>query len=188
MTAIKTEEERARLDELYALVEAEMDHSAGSGEMPEKAEAGKGQEPFDNTRSDEGVRRFKNSFPDNPPKDVSGSSPTNCMGSPMSKTDDFYKLAALRSAEGFSAKAPGKTKNQRYYASHKEQCKAKAKEYRAANKEKERERQRKWKKANPEKFKEIQRRYIRKHRDKWNAYMREWRRKKKEAAKLQGVA
>ena len=48
MTAIKTEEERARLDELYALVEAEMDHSAGSGEMPEKAEAGKGQEPFDN--------------------------------------------------------------------------------------------------------------------------------------------
>lgn len=35
MTAIKTEAERARLDELYALVEAEMDHSAGSGEMPE---------------------------------------------------------------------------------------------------------------------------------------------------------
>ena len=70
MTAIKTEEERARLDELYALVEAEMDHSAGSGETPEKAEAGKGKEPFDNTRSDEGVRRFKNSFPDNPPKDV----------------------------------------------------------------------------------------------------------------------
>ena len=70
MTAIKTEAERARLDELYALVEAEMDHSAGSGETPEKAEAGKGQEPFDNTRSDEGVLRFKNSFPDNPPKDV----------------------------------------------------------------------------------------------------------------------
>ena len=70
MTAIETEEERARLDELYALVEAEMDHSDGSGEMPEKAEAGKGQDPFDNTRSDEGVLRFKNSFPDNPPKDV----------------------------------------------------------------------------------------------------------------------
>lgn len=70
MTAIKTEAERARLDELYALVEAETDHSAGSGEMPEKAEAEKGQDPFDNTRSDEGVRRFKNSFPDNPPKDV----------------------------------------------------------------------------------------------------------------------
>ena len=70
MTAIKTEAERARLDEMYALLEAEMDHSAGSGEMPEKAEAGKGQEPFDNTRSDEGVLRFKNSFPDNPPKDV----------------------------------------------------------------------------------------------------------------------
>ena len=27
MTAIKTEAERARLDELYSLVEAEMDHS-----------------------------------------------------------------------------------------------------------------------------------------------------------------
>lgn len=70
MTAIKTEEERARLDEIFALVEAETDHSAGAGEMPENAEAGKGQEPFDNTRSDEVVRRFKNSFPDNPPKDV----------------------------------------------------------------------------------------------------------------------
>ena len=36
MTAIKTEAERARLDELYALVEAEMDHSAGAGETPEE--------------------------------------------------------------------------------------------------------------------------------------------------------
>ena len=54
----------------------------------------------------------------------------------MSKTDDFYRLAALRAAEGFSAKKPVKTKDQRYYASHKEQCKAKAKAYRAANNEK----------------------------------------------------
>ena len=52
----------------------------------------------------------------------------------MSKTDEFYRLAALRAAEGFSAKVPLKTKDQRYYASHKEQCQAKA--YRAANKEK----------------------------------------------------
>ena len=37
MTAIKTEEERARLDEMYALVEAEMDHSARARETPEKA-------------------------------------------------------------------------------------------------------------------------------------------------------
>ena len=76
----------------------------------------------------------------------------------MSKTDDFYKLAALRAAEGFTGKAPGKTKDQQ------------------------------WKKAHPEKYKEVQRRYIRKHRDKWNAYMREWRRKKKEAAKAQEAA
>lgn len=25
--------------------------------------------------------------------------PTNCMGSPMSKTDEFYRLAALRAAD-----------------------------------------------------------------------------------------
>ena len=54
----------------------------------------------------------------------------------MSKTDEFYRLAALQAAEGFTEKAPGKTKDQRYYASHKEQCQAKAKAYRAANKEK----------------------------------------------------
>ena len=146
MTAIKTEEERARLDELYALVEAENAAAEAETEKPETTK---------------------------PTKE---------------KTDDFYRLAALRAAEGFSAKAPGKTKDQRYYASHKEQCKAKAKAYRAANKEKERERQRKWRKAHPEKCREIQRRWLRKHRDKWNAYMREWRRKKKEADKLQGVA
>ena len=114
--------------------------------------------------------------------------PTNCMDSPMSKTDEFYRLAALRVAEGFTAKKPVMTRYQRYYASHKEQVKLKAKAYRAANKEKERERQRKWKKAHPEKIKEIQMRYIRKNLDKLKAYLREWRRKKKETAKLQGVA
>ena len=99
--------------------------------------------------------------------------PTNCMGSSMSKTDEFYRLAALRAAEGFTAKKPVMTRYQRYYASHKEQ---------------EREWYRKWKKEHPEKIKEIQMRYIRKNLDKWKAYLREWRRKKKETAKLQGVA
>ena len=105
-----------------------------------------------------------------------------------SKTDEFYRLAALRAAEGFTAKKPVMTIYKRYYDSHKEQCKAKAKEYRAANKEKERERHRKWNKEHPEKIKEIQMRYIRKNLDKLKNYLREWRRKKKEAAKLQGVA
>lgn len=114
--------------------------------------------------------------------------PTNCMGSPMSKTDEFYRLAALRAAEGFTAKKPVMTRYQRYYASHKEQVKLKAKAYRESHKEQEREWYRKWKKEHPEKIKEIQMRYIRKNLDKWKAYLREWRRKKKEAAKLQGVA
>ena len=51
MTAIKTEEERARLDELYALVEAEMDHSAGSGEMPEEPKKTQKEIDFENRRA-----------------------------------------------------------------------------------------------------------------------------------------
>ena len=51
MTAIKTEEERARLDELYALVEAEMDHSAGSGEMPEEPKKTQKEIDYENRRA-----------------------------------------------------------------------------------------------------------------------------------------
>ena len=105
-----------------------------------------------------------------------------------SKTDEFYRLAALRAAEGFTAKKPVMTRYQRYYDSHKEQSQAKAKEYRESHKEQEREWNRKWKKEHPEKIKEIQMIYIRKNLDKCKAYLREWRRKKKEAAKLQGFA
>ena len=51
MTAIKTEEELARLDELYALVEAEMDHSAGSGEMPEEQKKTQKEIDYENRRA-----------------------------------------------------------------------------------------------------------------------------------------
>ena len=51
MTAIKTEEERARLDELYALVEAEMDNSAGSGEMPEEPKKTQKEIDYENRRA-----------------------------------------------------------------------------------------------------------------------------------------
>ena len=51
MTAIKTEEERARLDELFALVEAEMDHSAGSGEMPEETKKTQKKIDYENRRA-----------------------------------------------------------------------------------------------------------------------------------------
>ena len=51
MTAIKTEAERARLDELYALVEAEMDHSAGSGEMPEEPKKTQKEIDYENRRA-----------------------------------------------------------------------------------------------------------------------------------------
>lgn len=51
MTAIKTEAERARLDELYALVEAEMDHSAGSGEMPEEPKKTQNEIDYENRRA-----------------------------------------------------------------------------------------------------------------------------------------
>ena len=51
MTAIKTEAERARLDELYALVEAEMDNSAGSGEMPEEPKKTQKEIDYENRRA-----------------------------------------------------------------------------------------------------------------------------------------
>ena len=51
MTAIKTEEERARLDELYALVEAEMDHSAGAGETPEEPKKTQKEIDYENRRA-----------------------------------------------------------------------------------------------------------------------------------------
>lgn len=51
MTAIKTEEELARLDELYALVEAEMDNSAGSGEMPEEPKKTQKEIDYENRRA-----------------------------------------------------------------------------------------------------------------------------------------
>ena len=51
MTAIKTEAERARLDELYALVESEMDHSTGSGEMPEEPKKTQKEIDYENRRA-----------------------------------------------------------------------------------------------------------------------------------------
>ena len=79
-------------------------------------------------------------------KPVLFDTPKNGRGSPMSKTDEFYRLAALRAAEGFTAKKPVMTRYQLYYASHKEQVKLKAKAYRESHKEQEREWYRKWKK------------------------------------------